>query len=189
MFSPHGTICCLTSRRKTDFTWQPEAVETPWSASLAGRAKEGQANASTRTLLNPSPGQGRDRGCAWSSVPFLWQWEVPVRHQSCSISMLGWAHSCSQNMLPSSHLILTQLFLLITSAPIFSLCNSHKASPFFPGRDQPVWLLLLPDVFIPPFQPLDHGHELWTASTGDLENHGEMQPSPSTKNLSVYFER
>lgn len=76
-----------------------------------------------------------DRACAWSSVPLLWRWKAPVRHHSCT--MLGRAHSCSQNMLPSSHLILTQLFFPITPVPpIFSLCNSHKGTPSFPGRDR-----------------------------------------------------
>lgn len=52
-----------------------------------------------------------------------------------------------------------------------------------------VRLLLLPDVFVPPFQPLDHAHELLTVSTGDFGSSGEKQPSPSRKNLSVHFER
>lgn len=84
----------------------------------------------------PPPGQGR--GQRMWLVPGA----IPVTvksttgHHSCSIPMLGWAQSCSQNMLPSSHLVLAQLFLPITPVPpIFSLCNSHKATPSFPGTD------------------------------------------------------
>lgn len=86
-----------------------------------------------------TPLQDREGGrcCGWSSVPFLLQWEAPARHHFCSIPVLGWALSCSQNVLPSFHLIFAELFLPISPGPpVFSPCNSHKATPSFPGRDR-----------------------------------------------------
>lgn len=183
-FSPHGTIWFLSSRRKT-LLMATRGCRNPLLCLPGSWLVKQKGN---RQMLlwghcwTPLQDREGGRGCGWPSVPFLWQWKAPARHHPCSIPMLGWAHSCSQNMLPSSHLFLIQLFLPITPVPPISIFATvtRPLHPSLAGVSH-VWLLPLPDVFIPPFQPLIMYMSYEQRAQGILETMGKGSPPPAPR--------